>query len=494
MKATKTFFCFLCFAAVLTLFAACSNSSSPVIVQPSDSSQEQDSTPTPTPVPVPDQTPVVASGVEIEWEPFLAVFEASLSGKAADAESLASSDSTSYSAVYTWQIADSESAETWTTVNWTEEPYFYEPNQADIGKYLRVKVDWKHEGQVQDALYSKVEKIVNRLDLSGLSYNGDQYVDEGSVVDSSKVEGGVTDIIGSTIESYSITACNPSERLYFSDYVYFEISCEGYPTEEAPLFVPVKGVLKASDIPLLSTDSAYIPKGCVKFISPANDLEYSLDNGESYSPLTADAFSDGTVDGFEEDEIIKIRKKAVGVVYDYDEDGFVELDDEGNVIGSLTEVEIGYRKESDPIEIFVVRQNIGTSEEASAGISISFKNIQLKLEKQKFNVTAENGDTIAYWSIFADVSNTEAFEILYGARISYTWIVDGLEVESNTPGDEMYFAGDGQTLILDTSQLPEDVVQVECRISFIVYTDDDISFGVDGIAPLSEQISVDLTE
>ena len=400
-----------------------------------------------------------ADSVLVEWEPFLANYEASVFGKPSYAEDRSGDSSGKYSIDYHWQTAISENAP---EADWenkassSEGDFLYEPASGDIGQFLRVKIDWKYDGQDQSPIYSSAVKIENRLDLSGLYYDG--YVKEGSCVDQSKVIGTIKDLSGQTVSGCSIKALEPDEKMVFSDYSVFEVSAEGYPTEQAAIFVYVQGVLSLDDVPPLSANFESISKGKVKFSAAASGLEYSLD-GSTYATLDIVEISKGTGD-FEDGDIIFVRKKAAGNASDYS----------------------GYRQASDPVEVVVETKNIGVATSAQIEIIEALSNVEITLKKE------EVSNMIA---VTAMLSNDEAIQELYDAVKVYRWIVDDSEIVTNDPTADMYWAGDGQTLILNKDKLEADTYQVECRVSFKADPEDSEE---EEFAPISKQISVTVTK
>ena len=404
-----------------------------------------------------------ADSVLVEWEPFLANYEASVFGKPSYAEDRSGDSSGKYSIDYTWQLAQSESASIWTdAASSSEGDFLYEPASGDIGQFLRVKIDWKYDGQDQSPIYSSAVKIENRLDLSGLYYDG--YVKEGSCVDQSKVIGTIKDLSGQTVSGCSIKALEPDEKMVFSDYSVFEVSAESYPTEQAAIFVYVQGVLSLDDVPPLSANFESISKGKVKFSAAASGLEYSLD-GSTYATLDTVEISKGTGD-FEDGDIIFVRKKAAGNASDYS----------------------GYRQASDPVEVVVQTKNVGVATSVGVDIIKAISNIEIDLFKSEISGGGSSGGMIA---VTAMLSNDEAIQELYDAVKVYRWIVDDSEIVTNDPTADMYWAGDGQTLILNKDKLEADTYQVECRVSFKADPEDSEE---EEFAPISKQISVTVTK
>ncbi len=404
-----------------------------------------------------------ADSVLVEWEPFLANYEASVFGKPSYAEDRSGDSSGDYSIDYQWQLAASADAGSWEDKPSASsgEDFFYEPSASDIGKFLRVKIDWKFEGKDQSPIYSSAVKIENRLDLSGLYYDG--YVKEGSCVDQSKVIGTIKDLNGQTASGCSIKALEPDEKMVFSDYSVFEVSAEGYPTELAAVFVPVQGVLSLNDVPPLSANFESISKGKVKFSAAASALEYSLD-GSTYAALDTVEISNGTED-FEDGDIIFVRKKAAGKI----DDGF------------------GYRKESEPVEVVVQTKNVGVATSVGVDIIKAISNIEIDLFKSDIS----GGGSSGMIAVTAMLSNDEAIQELFDAVKVYRWIVDDSEIVTNDPTADMYWAGDGQTLILNKDKLEADTYQVECRVSFKADPEDSEE---EEFAPISKQISVTVTK
>lgn len=403
-----------------------------------------------------------ADSVLVEWEPFLANYEASVFGKPSYAEDRSGDSSGKYSIAYKWQLAQSENAAIWIdAASSSEGDFLYEPASGDIGKFLRVKIDWKYDGQDQSPIYSSAVKIENRLDLSGLYYDG--YVKEGSCVDQSKVIGTIKDLSGQTVSGCSIKALEPDEAMVFSDYALFEVSAEGYPTEQAAIFVYVQGVLSLNDVPPLSANFESISKGKVKFSAAASALEYSLDCS-TYAALDTVEINNGVGD-FEDGDIIFVRKKAAGKI----DDGF------------------GYRKESEPVEVVVQTKNVGVATSVDVDIIKAISNIEIDLFKSEIS-GGSSGGMIA---VTAMLSNDEAIQELFDAVKVYRWFVDDSEIVTNDPTADMYWAGDGQTLILNTDKLEADTYQVECRVSFKADPEDSEE---EEFAPISKQISVTVTK
>lgn len=407
-----------------------------------------------------------ADSVLVEWEPFVAKYEASARGKPAYAEDRSGDSSGDYSIDYQWQLASSADAGSWEDKQSasSSEDFFYEPSASDIGKFLRVKIDWKFEGKDQSPIFSKAVKIENRLDLSGLYYDG--YVKEGSCVDQSKVIGTIKDLNGQTVSGCSIKALEPDEKMVFSDYSVFEVSCESqsHPTELAAVFVPVQGVLAEKDVPPLSTSFGSISKGKVKFSAAASGLEYSLDDS-TYAALDTVEISNGTED-FEDGDTIFVRKKAAGKI----DDGF------------------GYRMESEPVEVVVQTKNVGVATSVDVDIIKAISNIEIDLFKSEISGGGSSGGMIA---VTAMLSNDEAIQELFDAVKVYRWFVDDSEIITNDPTADMYWAGDGQTLILNKDKLEADTYQVECRVSFKADPEDSEE---EEFAPISKQISVTVTK
>ena len=385
-------------------------------------------------------------------------------GKPSYAEDRSGDSSGDYSIDYQWQLAASADAGSWEDKPSASsgEDFFYEPSASDIGKFLRVKIDWKFEGKDQSPIFSKAVKIENRLDLSGLSYN--DYVKEGSCVDQSKVTGTIKDLSGQTVSGCSIKALEPDEAMVFSDYAIFEVSAEGYPTEQAAIFVYVQGVLSLNDVPPLSANSESISKGKVKFSAAASALEYSLDC-LTYAALDTVEINNGVGD-FEDGDIIFVRKKAAGKI----DDGF------------------GYRKESEPVEVVVQTKNVGVATSVDVDIIKAISNIEIDLFKSEISGGGSSGGMIA---VTAMLSNDEAIQELFDAVKVYRWFVDDSEIITNDPTMPIYWAGDGQTLILNTDKLETDTYQVECRVSFKADPEDSEE---EEFAPISKQISVTVTK
>ena len=94
-------------------------------------------------------------------------------------------------------------------------------------------------------------------------------------------------------------------------------------------------------------------------------------------------------------------------------------------------------------------------------------------------------------AVTAMLSNDEAIQELFDAVKVYRWIVDDSEIVTNDPTADMYWAGDGQTLILNKDKLEADTYQVECRVSFKADPEDSEE---EEFAPISKQISVTVTK
>lgn len=415
--------------------------------------------------------------VVVEWEPFVAKYEATASGKPAYAEDRASDGSGDYSIDYQWQLALSADAD---SGSWEDkqsassgEDFFYEPSASDIGKFLRVKIGWKFEGKDQSPIFSKAVKIENSLDLSGLSYN--DYVKEGSCVDQSKVTGTIKDLSGQTVSGCSIKALEPDEAMFFSDYALFEVSCESqsHPTELAAIFVPVQGVLSLDDVPPLSANFESISKGKVKFSAAASRLEYSLD-GSDYAALDTVEINKGTGD-FEDGDIIFVRKKAAGVKYDAQGAEYIDTAD------------IGYRMESEPVKVVVQTNNVGVATSVGVDIIKAISNIEIDLLKSEISASGSSGMV----AVTAMLSNDEAIQELFDAVKVYRWFVDDSEIITNDPTADMYWAGDGQTLILNKDKLEADTYQVECRVSFKADPEDSEE---EEFSLVGKQISVTVTK
>ena len=429
MKTSKPIVWFGLFSMALLLsLLSCSNSSSPQVIYTGG--------------------PSVTGSVEIAWEATFGAFEAVASGSLADAEEKAFGEPANYSVSYQWQSSDTGSDGSWENIAADpSNPYFYQPSADKIGKYLRVKIDWKYGGASQAAVFSKAVQIQNRLNGLLLEYSG--FVLAGTAVDASKIVGVLSDIRGDSVSGYSVTAKDAdAAKPTFSDYILFEVSKESYPTEEVSILVPVQGVLKAEDVPALSTDATKISSGKARFSASRDDLEFSTDGGSSWKALSADEFDASA------GNTIKVRKKAVGQANYY-----------------------GYLKESEPVAVTVAAENIGKN--SSSSIEIDFKHLELGLTK----VEVEE-DSVPLVKINAELSNADVIKALAGAAESYAWFVDGSEIIASDSANPMYCMDNGQTLVMNKNKLPHDVYQVECRFCFKRSPDDE------GFGFVSRQISV----
>ena len=325
---------------------------------------------------------------------------------------------------YQWQISDD--GEHFTDIAGATSKK-YTVQKTDWEKQLRVKIKQNFEGTEQDEIVSEAVLAEGLISDAKISYDG--IVTEGGQFSVSNVSGYLVDSLG---EKISLSDCTVSLKnndgsLTYSLEVPLTITASGYHAYEDAVFVLVKKAAPTGDeLNLLSTDSATIGYGHVKFSGTNAGLAWSRDGGTTWNEITTDEMDAAL------GEVFLVRKKAEG-----------------------TPNSQGYVMESDAAPVTVKTENIGIK--AEGGISIDTKNLAFSIEK------TTSGTVVTYTPVI------ENYDVVYGdsCKIEATWRIDGVLAE-NFDGVTLR----GTSLVIDTADFAADTYQISVVEKVLV----DLSF------------------
>lgn len=314
-----------------------------------------------------------------------------------------------------------------------------------LGKTFRVKITQTFEGAEQGSIYSATYPFYHTIVNSELYYDG--LLLTGERFDVSKVKGVITDELGQTYTEkdftlQTISELEENENYYLgtvSKNFYLQCLNNDFYDFSQSVFVTVRNSFTEEELPLLSTDTASMEAGNIKFTEINKDLECSVDGRGTYTEIPEGEFEASSGD------IIYIRKKAYGIP---NADGYI--------------------KESEALPVTVKDENIGKS---TSGGSI-IKNLEtLKLTLKK----STDGNSIVIKPVYTYTDDEWEYE--------YTWLIDGVDAFTYTSVSK----NENNELVIDSSEFSAETYQLFCLVKIYLPLDDDLKLPV---ANLSHQISL----
>ncbi|MBP5705996.1 MAG: hypothetical protein J6W76_01835, partial [Spirochaetales bacterium] len=244
--------------------------------------------------------------------------------------------------VYKWE--KSANGSSWTKISDVTTD-IYKPKNEDLGNKLRVTITQTYglESQTITKTSQSVD-LLNIISETNLYYDG--VVLTGTKIDFTKIKGVIKNLSGNEVNIADVSFNLVSqESLYTSQYVDLIIKKSLYSDKQISVYVPVQHSFSESELPKLSEKVRNITIGHATFAETDDDyskLEFSLDNGVSWTILSTEEFA------VKANDTILIRVKRIG-----------------------TPNTIGYIMESKPLAITVKNQNIGLKDPAPFTITVS---------------------------------------------------------------------------------------------------------------------------
>ncbi len=314
-----------------------------------------------------------------------------------------------------------------------------------LGKTFRVKITQTFEGAEQASIYSATYPFYHTIVNSELYYDG--LLLTGETFDVSKVKGVITDELGQTYTEkdftlQTISELDETENYYLgtvSKNFYLQCMNNDFYDFSQSVFVTVRNSFTEEELPLLSTDTASMEAGNVKFTEINKDLEYSVDGRGTYTEIPEGEFEASSGD------IIYIRKKAYGIP---NADGYI--------------------KESEALPVTVKDENIGKSTSGGSIIN-NLETLKLTLKK------STDGNLIVIKPVYTYTDDEWEYE--------YTWLIDGVDALTYTGVSK----NENNELVIDSSEFSAETYQLFCLVKIYLPLDDDLKLPV---ANLSQQISL----
>ena len=316
-----------------------------------------------------------------------------------------------------------------------------------LGKTFRVKITQTFEGAEQASIYSATYPFYHTIVNSELYYDG--LLLTGETFDVSKVKGVITDELGQTYTEKDFTLQTISELEETENYYlgtvsknfYLQCMNNDFYDFSQSVFVTVRNSFTEEELLLLSTDTASMEAGNIKFTEINKDLECSFDGRGTYTEIPEGEFEASSGD------IIYIRKKAYGIP---NADGYI--------------------KESEALPVTVKDENIGKSTSGGSIIS-NLETLKLTLKK------STDGNFIVIKPVYTYTDDEWEYE--------YTWLIDGVDALTCTGVSK----NENNELVIDidSSEFSTETYQLFCLVKIYLPLDDDLKLPV---ANLSDQISL----
>ena len=319
-----------------------------------------------------------------------------------------------------------------------------------LGKTFRVKITQTFEGAEQDSIYSATYPFYHTIVNSELYYDG--LLLTGETFDAAKVKGVITDELGQTYSEkdftlQTISELEENENYYLgtvSKNFYLQCLNNDFYDFSQSVFVTVRNSFTEEELPLLSTDTASMEAGNIKFTEINKDLECSVNGRGTYTEIPEGEFEASSGD------IIYIRKKAYGIP---NTDGYI--------------------KESEALPVTVKDENIGKSTSGGSIIN-NLETLKLTLKK------STDGNSIVIKPVYTYTEDEWEYE--------YTWLIDGDDALTYTGVSK----NENNELVIDTDspEFSAETYQLFCLVKIYLPLDDDLK---PPVATLSGQISLVMT-
>lgn len=299
---------------------------------------------------------------------------------------------------YQWASASSASG-TFTAISGATSST-YTVTSSDAGKFIKVTASQRTSESAPSAVSTSV---VAKGTIAGgftLTYAGASISASSGITLTLDAEGnaslsGSPSVTGSK-DSISNTAVAASAS--FSTATTFthcgmvsvKVSATGY--DDAVVTIPVKVKAATPEAPGLSTNQAEISAGAVAFAAASESLEYSVDGGASWNPVTTTRFYTSDNGAWEADDEILVRVKASG-----------------------SEADSNHIEASSPVTVTVAAENLGEKPTASFG-EITYTG-DIQLSNPQFNNEAH--------TVTISVSNPDLFT-------AFEWEKDNVIIEGAT--------------------------------------------------------------
>lgn len=314
-----------------------------------------------------------------------------------------------------------------------------------LGKTFRVKITQTFEGAEQDSIYSATYPFYHTIVNSELYYDG--LLLTGETFDATKVKGVITDELGQTYSEkdftlQTISELEENENYYLgtvSKNFYLQCLNNDFYDFSQSVFVTVRNSFTEEELPVLSTDTASMEAGNIKFTEINKDLECSVDGRGTYTEIPEGEFEASSGD------IIYIRKKAYGIP---NTDGYI--------------------KESEALPVTVKDENIGKSTSGGSIIN-NLETLKMTLKK------STDGNFIVIKPVYTYTEDEWEYE--------YTWLIDGVDAFDYTGVSK----NENNELVIDSLKFSAETYQLFCLVKIYLPLDDDLK---PPVATLSDQISL----
>ena len=351
---------------------------------------------------------------------------------------------------FQWQCSNDGTEENFSDVPGAEGKFFSvtKENVSEyLGKTFRVKITQTFEGAEQDSIYSATYPFYHTIVNSELYYDG--LLLTGETFDAAKVKGVITDELGQTYSEkdftlQTISELEENENYYLgtvSKNFYLQCLNNDFYDFSQSVFVTVRNSFTEEELPLLSTDTASMEAGNIKFTEINKDLECSVNGRGTYTEIPEGEFE--ALSG----DIIYIRKKAYGIP---NTDGYI--------------------KESEALPVTVKDENIGKSTSGGSIIN-NLETLKLTLKK------STDGNSIVIKPVYTYTEDEWEYE--------YTWLIDGDDALTYTGVSK----NENNELVIDTDspEFSAETYQLFCLVKIYLPLDDGLRLPV---ATLSDQISL----
>ena len=354
---------------------------------------------------------------------------------------------------FQWQCSNDGTEENFSDVPGAEGKFFSvtKENVSEyLGKTFRVKITQTFEGAEQDSIYSATYPFYHTIVNSELYYDG--LLLTGETFDAAKVKGVITDELGQTYTEkdftlQTISELEENENYYLgtvSKNFYLQCLNNDFYDFSQSVFVTVRNSFTEEELPDLSTDTASMEAGNIKFTEINKDLECSVNGRGTYTEIPEGEFE--ALSG----DIIYIRKKAYGIP---NTDGYI--------------------KESEALPVTVKDENIGKSTSGGSIIN-NLETLKLTLKK------STDGNSIVIKPVYTYTEDEWEYE--------YTWLIDGDDALTYTGVSK----NENNELVIDTDspEFSAETYQLFCLVKIYLPLDDDLK---PPVATLSGQISLVMT-
>lgn len=330
---------------------------------------------------------------------------------------------------------------------------FYELRKEDIGKKLRLKYTQDFENQQYDFDAETASTLKAPIVDINLIYNGDIIVQGEKIFPEAIRCSFITDCFDNEVSNaglvilpsvrkqiYTIDVNSESvpfyettmgtaedwETLTFNSSTVLSVFVKGNEFDffETKLYIPVKSVLTDDTMPVLSTDVENISAGKVMFENTVNTRKLVCRIGESENWI---AIPDG--------EFTCAAGKKI----------YVKIAESGSM------ETYNYVGESDPREIEVTTENVGTKVVSGVDVNVDSKSFKLEM-----NQTSKN---VFEFTVVIPESKKELFK---REAVVYDWSVD---YEIPSIKDFLTEEANGKKLIIDASSWLVSKYQVNVCIS-----------------------------